>query len=94
MIIVVDPEVLDELVNLVAQVDTSVSERVQSLSTRVASVATTWEGQSAVTYQNLYDRWLQGMTTMRAGLESMRAAAVVAATNHRSATDANVRMWR
>lgn len=94
MIIVVDPEVLDGLVSFVADLDSSVSERVGALSTQVAAVAATWEGTSATAYHDLYERWVQGMTTMRAGLESMRAAAIVAAANHRSATDSNVRMWR
>lgn len=94
MNIVVDPEILDDLGRFVVDVNANVADRVQSLVTRVESVAATWEGASATSYHEVFERWMQGLATMRTGLESMRVAASLAAANHRSATEANVRMWR
>lgn len=89
----VDLDVLTQTIEALGRCEESCDEALDDVARQVARLHVTWEGCAATAQAQAQERWESGFATMREGLAAMRAAAITAHGNYRSAVESNLAMW-
>lgn len=89
----VDLTRLDDTVTLLAARTAAVTDLLDDLDARIATLQTLWSGAAADAQLAAHRAWLAGAQDMRDGLAAMRAAAATAHANYSAAVAANLAMW-
>ncbi|MFD3460980.1 WXG100 family type VII secretion target [Nocardia fluminea] len=88
----VDLDEIDQLVTRVSGFVGFLSESLDGLNQRIASVQQTWHGQAADAQDAAFREWHLGATEVAEGISSMREAVQAAHNRYTAAIEANLNM--
>lgn len=89
----VDPEVLAEAVERMAEFQRYAEAARQEIESAVADLHLTWDGQAAAAHAAAHRHWTQGAAMMREALRQLHTAGNAADANYRGAMAKNLTMW-
>ncbi|MFD6393050.1 WXG100 family type VII secretion target [Nocardia sp. NPDC055029] len=86
---------IDELDQLISRANGFIgflTESLDGINNRIASIQQSWQGAAADAQEEVYREWATGAATVIEGLTQMYDAAVTARDAYSAAAEANLRM--
>ncbi|WP_043657315.1 WXG100 family type VII secretion target [Nocardia thailandica] len=87
-----DLDALDQLVSRANGFIGFLTESLDGITQRVATIQQGWNGAAADAQEQAFRDWLTGATTVIEGLQEMHTAAVTARDAYKAAEEINLRM--
>jgi WXG100 family type VII secretion target len=89
----VDPEVLAEAVQRMAEFGRHTEGMGSEIDSLVTNLHATWTGEGAAAHAEAHQHWARGEAMMREALTRLRAAGATAHRNYTRAVATNLGMW-
>ena len=89
----VDPEVLAEAVQRMAEFGRHTEGMLGEIDALVANLHATWTGEGAAAHAEAHQHWARGEAMMREALARLRAAGATAHRNYAGVMSTNLAMW-